>query len=352
MSGAVVSGWHNITGGTPSVKVDGVLYQDIISILESLKKDKTFTSYKEAIDLILAHTVNDNNPHGYSREELANQVSSSFYEKWLSEGYRGTVEEFYETVYRYIEYATNEDMLQGTSESLVPSVKAFYDRVLTHNEEVSDDIHTYTFGKFRVKAPVENMPQISLHQFIGIPNNFSSNENTETRVYENVNVGFLSTKLSISLHGTYHSGEWLRIATNRNNTGSNYFGVRVDTTEKRVQFFYRKSSTAYNYLTIPIENLLEEINNSPEHITMIMTIDNNDITGYVQLSSTYQDIPIYSSIANIEDSKSVTVDTTISYRDCIVSCPRMLPGDYLEDLTIYSKVLSKDGIYYIFDVFN
>jgi len=352
MSGAVVSGWHNITGGTPSVKVDGILYRDIVSILENIKKDDTYVSYKDAVDLILAHTVNNSNPHAYSKELLADQLSISFYEKWLSEGYSGTIEDFYTLLYRYIEYATEEDMEEGTKENVVPSVKLFYDTLAKHNDEVSEDIHSYVFSKFNLKAPIENMPQISLHQFIGIPRIFINNENAETKVYENVNTGFLSTKLSISLHGTYYSGEWLKIATNRNNTNSNYFGVKVDTANKRVQFFYRKSATAYNYLNISLEKLLDEVNNDPEHITIVMTINGNVITGYVQLSSTYQELPIYSTIANIDEKKSVTVDTEIVSHDCIVTCPRMLPGDFLEDLTIYNKILDEDGVVYIFDVFN
>ena len=40
MSGPIVSGWHNITGGTPSIEVDGILYKDIVDILNTLKNDK------------------------------------------------------------------------------------------------------------------------------------------------------------------------------------------------------------------------------------------------------------------------------------------------------------------------
>ena len=352
MSEAIVSGWHNISGGTPSIKVDGILYQDIVSILESIKNDPKMVSYQEAVDIILNHTVNTKNPHVYSAEMLAEQVAITFYEKWLSEGYNGTIEEFYELLFRYIEYATEEDMTKGTDENKVPSVKLFHDTLTKHNEEVSEDIHSYVFRKFRLEAPIENMPQISLHQFLGIPRIFINNENVETKVYENVNTGFLSDKLSISLHGSYYSGTWIKIATNRNNTNASYFGVDVDTNSQIVKFYYRKSATLYIQQTISLAPLLEEINNSPEHLTIVMTIDKNIITGHVQLSSTYQELPIYSTIANIDEHNSIIVDTEIVHHDCVVTIPRMLPGDFLEDVTIYNKVLNTDGINYIFDLFN
>lgn len=352
MSGPIVSGWHNITGGTPSIEVNGILYKDIVDILENLKNDPIVTSYQQAVNIILDHTVNERNPHHYTRSMLAEHVAISFYEKWLQEGYTGTIEDFKNIIFRYIEYATDEDMKNGISEDKVPSVKQFHNLVTNHNEEVSDNIHSDIFHKFRLKAPVKNMPQLSLHQFIGIPRNFLNNENTETRVYENVNTGFLSTKLSVSLHGTYHSGNWIKIATNRNGLTKNYFGIDVDTTNKVVKFYYRKSATAYVQQAINISSLIEEVNNDPKNITIVMTIDNRKFTGYVQLTSTYQELPIYSTIANINENTSTVVDIDITSHDCIVTCPRMLPGDFLEDLTMYNHILDKDGIEYIFDLFN
>ena len=100
----VLSGWHNVSTNK-TMNIDGVSVQDILGIISSIKQKINFLTWKELIDHLFVHISNKENPHQLTPEQLATTVIQLVYEAWLMEGYSGSMTEFVDMLFRYLEYA-------------------------------------------------------------------------------------------------------------------------------------------------------------------------------------------------------------------------------------------------------
>jgi len=130
-----ISEWHNISGSAVPIEMDGVLYQDIASIIKSIMDHKCVKDYQDRLDKLYKHIVDYNNPHKLTTAQFETQVIEYFYEVWIREGYDGTLDYFKELIYRYIKIGTYDDLVEGESLELATRVKDVANYIRAHDEE-------------------------------------------------------------------------------------------------------------------------------------------------------------------------------------------------------------------------
>jgi hypothetical protein len=152
-----ISGWHNISANS-SLHVDGVTAEDIKSILHNLNSHKLVQLWNTYVDNLFQHVVNFDNPHHLTIDQLKTTVIQILYSRWRSVGYEGNIDEFITILFNYLEFATWEEILEGTSETKIMSVYDLANLITRHDESL--DSHSaqlqqfFTSGAEYIPTPV------------------------------------------------------------------------------------------------------------------------------------------------------------------------------------------------------
>lgn len=375
-----VSGWHNISTNKSLIEVNKITFDDILIIINSIKNKYRVSDIESLIQLMYDHIVNYNNPHSVEIEQLPEQVIDVFYETWLSEGYYGTKEDFINIIYYYtiqsnfdnlpvdgdiIDWTnlikhleSKEDLTQDELEkiehlkNIVPTVKDFYTRLLKHNTDIID-IHTPILDSiFKNKPNYVYPPLLSYTQVGGIPYSINKLYDKETNSYVDVPVSSLAfpNKATIVLHGKYKTGQWFYLRNN--DTSTKFFSVRVDSISNNVYFTSSSVDGNSVELTVSTSQLLNDIFNNANKITIVILLDGNKLTGLVQLYGNYMEIPVNSELEEVDGTiYRYPIEARHTY-NTLMTIPRMERNDYLEEIAIYPTVLSDTELSFIFNIYN
>lgn len=388
-----VVGWHNISANLPSIDVNKVTFEDLVSIINSLKnkvyngykliKDKNDSSdikdFEDLKQLMYQHIVElgesnlkelqnnpdlslkeiglqvqGSNPHDVTIDQLPEQVIDIFYEKWLSEGYYGSKQQFIDTLFRYITFSTWEDMLEGLDPEIVPTVKDFYDYLVKHDTDIVD-IHTPLLDTiFHGKPSHISPPILTYSQVAGIPYTVTQCLNTESNRYENIPLSSLTfpDKATVFLHGVYTSGQWFYLRNK--DTSTKFFSVDVDAENNTVVFSSSSRNVFPVHMTMDITNLIHEANIRPnqDKITIVIEFNGNRLTGYVQMTGNFMMIPIKSTLLEIDGTIYRYPTEPRHTYNTLMTLPRMQYGDYLEELSIYPFCLDAQDLSFVFNIFD
>lgn len=388
-----VVGWHNISANLPSIDVNKITFEDLVNIINSLK-NKVYNGYKLIKDENDPDTIKDfedlkemmynhiielgqsnlkelqdnpelslkeiglqvkgSNPHNVTIDQLPEQVIDVFYEKWLSEGYYGSKQQFIDTLFRYIVSSTWEDMLDGVDRDIVVTVKDFYDYLVKHDTSTVD-IHTPLLDSiFKCKPGRISPPILTYSKVGGIPYTVQQCYNEYSNKYENIPLSSLTfpDKATIFLHGVYSTGQWLFLRNET--TATKFISIDVDAENNEVIF----SSSGRNIfpvtMTMDITNLISEANIKPnkDKITIVAEFDGNRLIGHVQLTGNFMQIPVKSNLLTIDGTVyRYPIEPRHPY-NTLMTIPRMNREDYLEEISIYPHLLTSENLSFVFNIFD
>lgn len=251
---------------------------------------------------------------------------------------------------------------------IVPTVKDFYDYLVRHDTgyyKEDDEIHNENTHEELLElilpykdARYNEQNIFTYNQYVGIPLTVEWKFDNTVNKYVDIPVSSLAfpSKATVFLHGKYKTDEWFKL---RNETSHNYyFSVKIDAEKNEVIFSTTDSSGFYkNSLIVSTANLLQDINDKHDRISIAMQFDGNDLYGYVWLTGTYMQIPIKSKLQEfrknniLSEIKRYPKDKRHTYNSYL-TLSGMHYGDNLETFSIYPFILNKEGMGYTFSIFE
>ena len=206
----ILSEWHAISSSAPHLKMDGVLFQDIYSIIDVMMKKPEVIVLAERLKALYEHLSDYENPHKVTIDQCPTQVIDIFYEAWRKEGYEGTLEFFTNLIFVYLEIIQYEQLI-GTDEDgkpnldhddLFPSVQAVAKYIDAHDKQVYPAPHANILEVVFSGVALPVNPMSAFYTWQGIPNDI--HYNTSKKLYMGVDgfgdtptgvLGFLDSKL-------------------------------------------------------------------------------------------------------------------------------------------------------------
>ena len=376
-----VSGWHNISTNISPIEVNKVTFEDIVSIINAIKNKKVVKDLESLQEELFKHILELNNPHELTTEQLPAQVIDIFYETWLGEGYYGTKSQFIEMLFRYIlasndETVKIEDCVSEWSDrinvlenkdtltkqeqeeldqykNIVPTVKDFYEYLIKHNAAI-EDVHIPVLDNIFHNKPSNYVsPPILTYSHVStIPYTVSKFYDNTLQKYIDIPISSLSFphRATIVLHGKYTSGQWLYLRNN--DISTNFFSVDVDTLNNKVVFTSTGSSSIPVTLTVSTAELLQDIKDNANKITIIVMLDGTRLTGLVCLHGNYLEIPITSTLKEVEGTIYRYPTKPRHTYNTLMTIPRMNYGDYLEEISIYPYIFDNNDLSFIFNIYD
>lgn len=181
----LISEWHNISGSSAPIEMDGALYEDIKSIICAMMENKTVKVYQERLDALYQHLVDYNNPHHVTIDQFLTQVIDIFYRTWIKEGYSGSMEDFLEIFFRYIEIANYEELVAGESYIKVTTVADVARYIKAHDNSLHT-AHVDLFNTVFPGTPPNTQPMLSCYQYLGLPHDINEKYDTTSKWYKNL----------------------------------------------------------------------------------------------------------------------------------------------------------------------
>ena len=135
-----LSQWHAISASRAPLKINGVLYHDIYSILKTMMEKPEVKTWLTSLEAMFDHLSDYENPHEVTMEQLPTTVIEYLYSLWREQGYQGTLEFFQELLFTYITVIQFDDLFVDDnlySEELIPSVRAVNLYIKKHNEDLN-----------------------------------------------------------------------------------------------------------------------------------------------------------------------------------------------------------------------
>lgn len=376
-----VSGWHNISTNISPIEVNKVTFEDLVSIINAIKNKKVVRDLESLQEELFQHILDLNNPHNLTTEQLPAQVIDIFYETWLSEGYYGTKDQFIEMLFRYILHSNDDsvkiedciatwknriDILEAKDslttkekeeleqyKNIVPTVKDFYDYLTKHDVSI-EDVHEPLLDSIFHSKPSDYVapPMLTYSQVSTLPYTVTKLYNSSTKEYVNIPLSSLSFphRVTIVLHGKYSSGRWLYLRNN--DISTKFFSVDVDTIENTVVFTSAGSGSFPVKLTISTTELLQDIRDNADKVTIIVMLDGTKLTGLVRLHGNYLEIPIASTLKEVEGTIYRYPTEPRHTYNTLMTIPRMNHGDYLEEISIYPYVFDNKDLSFIFNIYD
>lgn len=230
-----ISEWHNISGSAVPIEMDGVLYQDIASIIKTIMNHQCVKDYQDRLDTLYKHIVDYNNPHKLTTSQFETQVIEYFYEVWIREGYDGTLDYFKELIYRYIKIGTYDDLVEGESLELATRVKDVANYIRAHDEE-EIKAHAIILNNIIPGKPPRTQPMLSIFRYLGVPYDIQQLYNSKNDIHSGIILPglekFMIDNYSIAVNCKYENNNNVAIIADKNNL--NVWTVRLDKTNKRI----------------------------------------------------------------------------------------------------------------------
>lgn len=359
MTKGVLSGWHNLsTNGT--LNVNGVSVQDILSILNTIKSDERFITWREVLDDMYTHVVNQNNPHQVSTDQLATTVIQLIYEAWLLEGYSGELQYFIDLLYRYIAFADDTIMNEGISEIHVPTVDVLSRYIEKHNTDPDthdDQINPYFLGDCNISDPA-----YSVRQLLGVTNEENSLLNPENTHYEKVILhdGWACKEMTFVLSFKFQEATIFQF---ENSNGTVVLRITSQPSEGRILF----TRCVADDLNTPInstinDNLLTLPNVTVDHVGIPYSgvsvkcaiILNGSRVTYC-LFQRHFDLEMDVDPQIIEFDLEGTLTSVelgtipVPFKNPCISFSRMEKGDILTDLIYYPQSLTLNQLVFVYE---
>ena len=251
---------------------------------------------------------------------------------------------------------------------IVPTVKDFYDYLVRHdtgyykeddeihNENIHEELFNYILPYKDGRYHKQNI--FTYHQYVGIPITVEWKLDSATNKYVDIPISSLAFPdiATIILYGKYETDQWFKL---RNEKSKNYyFSVDIDSKNHEVIFTTTDSSGLYrNKLIVSTKELLDDISNNRDRISIIMQLDGNNLYGYVCLVGTYMQIPIRSKLKEfrknniLSEIKRYPLDKRHTYNN-LLTLSRMHYGDNLEAFSIYPGILNKEELSLVSNIFE
>ena len=302
----LITEWHNISTAVPTISINGILFQDILSILKKIYDRECVENWELFKDELFDHVVNQNNPHKVTIEQLKTSIIDYLYNVWLQNGFSGSKEDFIIMLFKFIRLTGNyEDIIKGTDEELVPLLKALHDYITWHDTSITG-IHEDLLNSIFISANIEKEPAplIALYKYIGIPRDIKEKLNKTTNKFTDINLhdGFSSgTEFSIKVESKFIDIDFFNLKNDLS-----IFKATLNTKNKIITLTIGNSST-----DLDLSSLIEDIaDNTPTKIVFILTLDNTVINCYCNLSCIIDDVLYQSNYKKWE----ITTTTVPSYK--------------------------------------
>lgn len=352
-----LSGWHNVSSNS-TLNIDGVSVQDILSILRSIQENDKFIQWKAALDYLYAHTVNRNNPHLLTVDQLATKVIQVVYEAWLLEGYAGTLEYFIDLLYRYLEYADDTIMNLEVSELHIPTVDVLAKYIVKHNtnpDAHDDKINSYFPGDSDILEP-----SLAFRQLVGMSEYETELINTNNTHYEKLSIqdDWMINEFTFIFSFDFESFKVFQLDSadgttvfrveSKPNTNEIVFTrcindepLSIGIMDNLYEFFY---SYGIDRVTIP---------NTNSRVKCFIKGKGSTISYGVYDTKVDTLFPLEENIVEfvLNDNPTEVAIPTIPRPPVnpMISFSRMELGDPLKDLLYYPKCLSSENLKFIFE---
>lgn len=178
--------WHNISTSSAPLKIDGVLFQDIKSVLDVIAKYPQVQDWAKYIMDMYDHVSTfDGNPHADTVDQFETKVIEMIYEAWRQEGYTGSLQFFTEMFFLYLEIVDYERLIENLdSEELVPSVEAVAKYIQAHNTDMN--AHEALLRSVFRGLPPHVFPCVSHFQYTLDQKELAEYYNSTKKIYDNV----------------------------------------------------------------------------------------------------------------------------------------------------------------------
>lgn len=229
-----ISQWHNVSTNSSLLKMEGVKYQDLKSIILNLYKHKSVVNYKDRIDRLYEHLSDFENPHDVRIEQFNFGMVDVLYEKWLQEGYKGTKEDLLKVLFRYLEYARLEDFKKDDlSIEKITSVKVVSDLIKEHGRDLGS--HRKLLGEIWKGEVPKTQPYLSLMRYVGVSDEIDEKYNGE--IYKEVDLkeiqnSTIGDTFSVCMKVRYKDKVYLKMDGGEDSTGIEF---SVSRTYRRVK---------------------------------------------------------------------------------------------------------------------
>lgn len=352
----VLSGWHNVSTNK-TMNIDGVSVQDILGIISSIKQKINFLTWKELIDHLFVHISNKENPHQLTPEQLATTVIQLVYEAWLMEGYSGSMTEFVDMLFRYLEYADMTIMNEGVSEEHIPPVNVFAQYI--HNHDSDPNAHPAVIDPFFPGNSDVADPVRSFRQIIGVSENDAAYLNDNLTAYEQIPIqdGWMHDAFAFVLSFKFQEFPVFQLISS---DGKTVVRIISQPSGGRILFIRGVATSPQDLSDLTMSSDLSlvpgitldavAIPNTKETVKCYLMGKEDSLT-YGVYARTY-DVMFDLNQESIEVSVNSLVDVPTVPRpiqDPKISFAKMDYGDALTDLIYYPQYLSLENITYVIE---
>ena len=277
----LISEWHNITNELPSVKLNSMFFQDMLSIIKNLKDAEILQRWEEVKQSLYEHVTDTDNPHHLTSEQLSVNVINILYSAWLSEGYSGTLQEFIDMIFNYIQITDviNEEV-SPEDDWLVPTVKALADYVENYHNAKITDIHEELLNDIFFGDIIDIPPTIYLNKYIGVPAELIPEDKNDF-----VTISSTGTDYSICVESKYANQS---LFTLKNNTKT--ITTQLNVTTNEIIITINRTQSKLN-----ISDLFSDTLSVASEILFIFVNNGNTLECYCRLQGMYNNVLVQSN---------------------------------------------------------
>lgn len=295
----LISEWHNITNELPSVKLNSMFFQDMLTIIKNLKDAEILQRWEKVKESLYEHVTDTNNPHHLTSEQLSVNVINVLYSAWLSEGYSGTLQEFTDLIFNYIHITdVIHEEISPEDDWLVPTVKALADYVENYHNAKITGIHEELLNDIFFGDIVDIPPTVYLNKYIGVPSDLIPEDENDF-----VTISSTGTHYSICIESKYLNQSMFTL---KNNTKTITTQLNVPTNEIIVTI--GKIQTKLN-----INDLFSDTLNTASEILFIFVNNENTVECYCRLQGVYNNVPVQSNYKKW----TISVQTMSNYKQIL-----------------------------------
>lgn len=362
----VITAWHNISNSTPS-KIDGVLFQDIYSIVSEFLKLPEVVAWDSTVKDLHAHLVDYNQPHKVTIDQLPTSVIELFYDVWKREGYRGDLSYFIDLVFTYIQvgayllvhqtetaqtlesiraantYLAENNILanempieeneriysEEIQKKIATTVYQVCQRLKKHNEELYL-VHVDLLNSVFPGDTLHTEPYFSIHGWIGVPCNIADTLSASTAKYRYpLTAGYLGDSITIMTSSAYQTDTYVTI---RSADGDSYISVTLNTMEHKLHVACKAVSKPETQIVLDLVGILHTLLYAHNHITIAVAIDKNYVGVQASVAGKLSTLPIVATSGTIQVPVAMLIGKNPS-----VTFSRMYPTDHLKSITLYTE---------------
>lgn len=342
----VLSEWHNISASSAPIKMNGVLFQDIKSVIDIILKYPEVQEWSKSVNDVFLHLADTNNPHRVTVDQLPTKIIEVIYSTWRTEGYQGTLQEFIDIFFIYLQIVQYAEMIEHLdSETLVPSVKAVYDYITEHDQSL--DVHEEWLKKVFKGFVPNTQPGTSFFQYIGFTDEDLKFFDPTVKQFMNYPAfdGVVHPRTTMTLVGAMRFIKpMLCFGIHSATTKEQYF-VYIDPPSSTVQLKKSELDGSINILaSIDMTPLMSSVLDPDRHLAVAIVFDGYKVKLAVDMSVKDYTLPnLTTVVATIPIQK--TPRGPINPR---LMFARMDQGDPMQSIVVYRQAMDDDQLAFLF----